>query len=220
MRQDNRGITLVEIIVAVSVSVIVIVASSFFVRNAVQSYRLATAAIDLQIEAQVLMEQFATWIMEGNYVDDKAKDSSGNEVFVIYHIPREASENLPTVWKDKESELMGERWMRVFWFDDRKLYMYKAGDDSGENFLNPTDAGSRLDSSIWTDKSKWHLLSNYVEELTMETITDINGLPNKVTVTLTMKAGIQSYVLTDEFNIRNTSHVPVTESPSPTVTLP
>lgn len=221
MCHDDRGITLVEIIVAVAVSVIVIVATSFFIRNAVRSYVIAADVVDLQIEAQVLMEQFATWVMEGNYVDDKVKDNSDNDVFIIYHIPREASDNLPSAWNGRESELMGERWMRVFRCDGSgKLYMYKAGDNSADDFLDPSTEGSYLDPSIWTDETKWHLLSNYVESLTVDLKTDTNGLLNKVTITLSMKAGIPEYELTDEFNIRNTSHVPATESPVPTITPP
>lgn len=213
MRQDDRGITLVEMIIAVAVSVIVIASVSLFIRNVVQGYGLATDAIDLQIEAQVLMEQLATWVMEGNYVDDKVMDSSGKNVFVIYHIPRKMPDDLVLSGSWEESELMGERWIRIFRCDGNgKLYMYKADADSDDVFSDPTVEGSKLDGSIWTDETNWHLLSDYVEKFTVDIKPD-NGLPNKVTVTLSMKAGIQKYELTDEINIRNTSYIPAPESP-------
>lgn len=210
MRQDDRGITLVEIIIAIAASVIVISAATLFIRNALRSYGLATDAVDLQIEAQVLMEQLATWVMEGNYV--LYEDSDGdevNDVFIVYHIPRETLAD------------SGERWMRVFWCDESKkiMYMYKQPKD--EDFEDPTGSGSNLDlqdyAKIKADGENRHLFSNYVESFAVEIKNGSNGLPNKVIVTLVMKAGIE---YRDEINIRNASYVPPTESPQPTGTPP
>lgn len=206
MRQDDRGITLVEIIIAIAASTVVILAASIFIRNALQGYGLASDAIDLQIEAQVLMEQFATWAMEGNYALYEEYEEPDVDVLIIYNIPRKAPDS-------DIQDLLGERWMRVFWRDGRRLYMYKLQDDN--TFDDPMPKGSNLDiSAIMYDKENQHLLSNYVEDFKASVEWDSSGLPYKVTVTLSMRAGIQRYEFRDEINIRNASYVPAM-SPQP-----
>lgn len=210
MRQDDRGITLVEIIIAIAACVIVISAASLFIRNALQNYGVAADAVDLQIEAQVLMEQLATWVMEGNYVlyEDSDNDNE-NDMFILYHIPREASGSVL-------EDLMGERWMRVFWCDGSgKMYMYKSEDG---NFPDPTSTSTTVRSNleygeIMNGENYVHLLSNYVKNFTVDINKDINGLPSKVTVTLLMKAGVPSYEYKYEINIRNASYEPEEETP-------
>lgn len=220
MRQDNRGITLVEMIIAIAACAIVISAASLFIRNALQGYRLASDAIDLQIEAQVLMEQLSSWVMEGNYVlYEEYGDPAGSQYyFIIYNIPRDISltEEILNDWGVKESDLTGERWMRVFWCDkNNKLYMYKPKDGT---FPKPTTEGSKLNiSEIMTDKAKEedrHLISNYVDDF-LVSIEPSDGPPNKVTITLQMRAGIQRYDFSYEINIRNAPYAVDASAESP-----
>ena len=80
MKKDNRGITLVELVVAISMAVIVMGAATLFIRSAVNGYRKASDTIDLQMESQVVMEQASTWIMEGNNV--KVIEGNNNNRFL------------------------------------------------------------------------------------------------------------------------------------------
>lgn len=234
MRRDDRGITLIEMIIAIAVTAIVLGASTLFIRNALKDYGLAEDAVDLQIEAQVLAEQFAAWVMEGNYVD-AVKDADGNDAyFIIYHIPRE----VPAEWdnivspKFDKSELTGERWMRIFWCDaGGKLNMQRVEEGSVPDptkEMSIEDVKSLLENpSLLTGPS---MLSKYVKEFTVtinEGDTDSAGdaddedgsddesgadgvgdgnPPYKVAVTFLMKAGIQEYEFTDEVNIRNATY--------------
>lgn len=192
MRQDDKGITLVEIIIAITVSTIVIGASIIFMRNAMKSYGVAADTIDIQIEAQVLMEQLATWVMEGNFVAEK--DDSGNDVFIIYHISRKAPDGA-------DQALMGKNWMRVFWCDGKgKLYMHKVEED-----MAPKAPDARhFDYSGWTTEQTRSQLSDYVKGFTVE--IDDEDSPSKVTVTLSMDAGTKEYEFTNEINIRNVAY--------------
>ena len=66
VQKDNRGITLIELIIAIAISTIIVGAATFLLSTAQKNYSSASATIDLQSEAQILMEQMGTWIMEGN----------------------------------------------------------------------------------------------------------------------------------------------------------
>ncbi len=68
MRQDNRGMSLIELILAMTMATIVMGAAMLFLRTALNTYNLADANIDVQKEAQMNLEQIGTWIMEGNRV--------------------------------------------------------------------------------------------------------------------------------------------------------
>ena len=200
MRRDDRGFTLVEMIIAMAVSVIVIGAAAIFIRSALRGYRVASDTIDLQMESQVLMEQLATWIMEGNYMAEK------DGVLVIYHIPREASPNLPA--GVEASDVMGERWMRVIWMQDGRLYMHKVeeSDDSGapQPPISPdTDRDARVDAT-WVAEENW--VSDYIDGFVPVVVYDRAGAPSKATITLSMRAGIQEYELTNEIMPRNAAY--------------
>ena len=68
MQKDHRGITLVELLIAIAISSIIVAAAAFFLMTAQKNYREASASIDLQSESQILMEQLGTWFMEGNRI--------------------------------------------------------------------------------------------------------------------------------------------------------
>lgn len=218
MRQDDRGITLVEIIISIAVSAIVIGAATLFIRNALKSYSYAAATVDLQIESQVLMEQFATWVMEGNYAERKTEAGTDKAVYVIYHFPRTAPEDLkipnPNI---EQSDLLGKSWMRVFWFDgDGKLYTYLQ-ENAPAAPPAETDSNYTYDALAKKAKDDGSLFCKHVDGFEV----GINGLDwddwvaggskdlHTMTVELSLKSGIQEYKLTDEINIRNAAYEPI-----------
>lgn len=68
MRHDNKGMSLVELILAMTMATVVMGAAMLFLRTALNTYTLADANIDVQREAQMNMEQVGTWIMQGNRI--------------------------------------------------------------------------------------------------------------------------------------------------------
>ncbi len=75
--RDSRGMSLIELLISVSMAAIILGAAALFIRRAMQSYDTATSAIDLQMEAHVLLEQMAAWVMEGNRVEVTPENVSG-----------------------------------------------------------------------------------------------------------------------------------------------
>ena len=65
---ENRGITLVELIIAIAMSSIIIGATTLLIRTAQKDYQYTSDTADIQTETQVLMEQVGKWIMEGNRI--------------------------------------------------------------------------------------------------------------------------------------------------------
>lgn len=186
MRQDDRGITLLEMIIAVGATVIVMGAATLFIRNALRGYELASETINLKVEAQTLMEQFSTWVMEGNYYEVN-KDMG---TFVIYHIPRVGPVGI-------DADLMGEPWMWIFWHDgnNNNLYAHK------ETTVPPESDGSVGWSEVWTGSAS--LISDCVEEFDVVFEEGGAGSSDKVKVTLRMKLGNLEYEIKDEINVRN-----------------
>ena len=92
VQKDNRGITLIELIIAIAISTIIVGAATFLLSTAQKNYSSASATIDLQSEAQILMEQMGTWIMEGNRVEVNA----AGDKLTVYQIPRKVTTNRPT----------------------------------------------------------------------------------------------------------------------------
>ena len=120
-KNDNRGLTFVELIIAISISVIVLVAATLFIKNAINSYNVASDTIDSQMESQILMEQLGKWIMEGNRV------KTDGDVLLIYKIPRSINlSKLPTpgpAGTPLPTPDTSSPNVRAIWSDNGKLYM-------------------------------------------------------------------------------------------------
>lgn len=87
MPNDHRGITLVELIIAIAISTVILGAATLFLGMAHKNYNHASAQIDLQSESQILMEQIGMWVMEGNRVEELDPSVSGVRGIAIYTIP-------------------------------------------------------------------------------------------------------------------------------------
>ena len=92
---NNRGMTLIELMIAITMSFIIVTAATMFIGNAQKSYQNASESVNLQMEAQILMEQLT-----------------------IYDIPRKTATPLPSgvIYDEQASK-------RVIWIADGKLYM-------------------------------------------------------------------------------------------------
>ena len=181
MKQDNRGMTLVELIIAMTISVIILGAATLFIGSAQRNLNTATSVIDLQMESQVLMEQLATWIMEGNGV------KVDGDVLVIYSIPRKTNTALPpgvTMPTDSEK--------RIIWRKDDKLYTMVVDGiaDPDADVTVVTDADATQD----------HCISEYMKDFT-PVIDPVNK--TKVKITVQMETGVKEYELENEITLRN-----------------
>ena len=63
-KSDQRGFTLIELIVTIMIMSIVMVAAAGFIITAANSYRVANIELELQTEAQAAMNQLNDILIE------------------------------------------------------------------------------------------------------------------------------------------------------------
>lgn len=203
MRQDNRGITMIEMIIAVASAVIVIGATTVFIRNALRSYELAASTMNLNTDARVLVEQLSTWVMEGNYYVEPGTDSLPSDTFIICRVPSDELDGVED--EDLKKKLEEESWLRVLWYDGTtdKLYMQEPvistiNIDTVKQYVQNYTPDSSLEKPQ-------NLVSEHIDEFKIEFVPkeDDDGdgveLPYKAIVTLSMN----KYKFTNEVYMRN-----------------
>lgn len=196
MRQDNRGMSLVELIIATTVSLIIMGAATLFINNALRSYEVASNTIDLQVETQVLMEQLGTWIMEGNRVEVQDTD-----VLIIYHIPRAVdASKIPSGVAVPDSLAT----KRVIWQEDGRLYMVIIDETTADTLPDGTNLFYDTDMSLirGVENRLENCIGEYVEQFETAVI-DVDGKAAVATINLKMREGKQEYELADQFKVRN-----------------
>ena len=122
VRKDDRGITFVELLIAIAISTIILGAATLFLGIAHKNYNHASAQLDLQSESQILMEQLGMWIMEGNRV--KVVNDAYATQLVVYQVPHNVNqEDLPKDVSRPEKTAS----KRIFWIPkgSKKLYVKK-----------------------------------------------------------------------------------------------
>ena len=189
VQKDNRGITLIELIIAIAISTIIVGAATFLLSTAQKNYSSASATIDLQSEAQILMDQMGTWIMEGNRVEVNA----AGDKLTVYQIPRKVTTNRPTGAETLKTDAS----KRVFWLSNKlngktMLYMKKIDGiaDPDHDTTDVTDSDATLDNCI----------GEYVTSFSVAKDTSSDA---KVTITLELRQEKQKYIITNEFKLRN-----------------
>ena len=182
MPNDHRGITLVELIIAIAISTVILGAATLFLGMAHKNYNHASAQIDLQSESQILMEQIGMWVMEGNRVEELDPSVSGVRGIAIYTIP-----NTPSVTNPAGAAAPEAASKRVIWIS--------AG---GKKLYTKTDTTV---ISAATDEVQEHLIGEYVTAFA----GTVNASAEKasVAVSFDMQYLEQKYTIQNEFKLRN-----------------
>ena len=155
VRKDDRGITFVELIIAIAVSTIILGAATLFLGTAQKSYNGASAQLDLQSESQILMEQLGMWVMEGNRVD--VVDNVYATQLVVYQVPRNIdSADLPS-GVSRPAETASKK---IFWMPkgSKKLYVKK--------FTGITDVDKDSSTVSSSDETTANCIGEYVTSFT------------------------------------------------------
>ena len=203
IRQDNRGLSLVELIIAITVTTIIFGAVTMFIYSANKSYKLAGETIDLQIEAQLLMEQVGNWVMESNDACVVTDSEAVGNVLVLYDIPlnngRDVNEWVPTGYTPGSTDAT----KRVIWSKDGKLFMKKVTGITNA----ATDKSNVIDShSLGVDLAAESANEeNMIGELVNQIVFthDATNEPKRINIEFFMKKGNLSYHLVNDFKIRN-----------------
>lgn len=181
MRRDQKGITFIELIIAIAISAIIMAAATMFLGSAHKNYNNASAQIDLQSESQILMEQIGMWVMKGNRVEALDASAPGAKGIVIYQIPRTPSVENPVT-------------KRVIWLSasGKKLY-------TKTTTVTDLTADTTVITAA-TDEVQQNLLGEYVTDFTGSVDEDSKA---SVTISLKMEYLKQSYEIKNVFKVRN-----------------
>ena len=184
MPNDHRGITLVELIIAIAISTVILGAATLFLGMAHKNYNHASAQIDLQSESQILMEQIGMWVMEGNRVEELDPSVSGVRGIAIYRTP-----NTPSV---TNPEAARKRVILIF-AGGKKLYTKKMA------VADPKTDTTVISAA--TDEVQENLIGEYVTAFT----GTVNASTEKasVAVSFDMQYLEQKYTIQNEFKLRN-----------------
>lgn len=105
LKKDQRGFTLVELIVTILIMSIVMVAAAGFLITAVNSYRVANIELELQSEAQVAMNQFNDILIEAKQYKFE-QDLSGNPKLTVVTPGTQGAGDVTYYFSVKNSELL------------------------------------------------------------------------------------------------------------------
>ena len=76
MLKENKGSTLLELVIAITISILVLGTVAFFLCNSTGHYRRTREEINLQMEAQLILNQLENLILEAENVKfDSATDT-------------------------------------------------------------------------------------------------------------------------------------------------
>ena len=199
---NEKGLTLIELIIAITMSTIVVAAATVFLYNAERSYRISQYSIDLQMEAQLLMEQMSNWVLESNHIEIL----SGGEVLVLYQIPREESKYVYSTTL-AEPTLDTVPCQRIIIYQKGgKLYINVESPDRN-TLINEIKDMSAVDfaclkSTAVPDPAD--CIGEHVDIFKAELPSDGD---NSVTITLGMSEGNakqeQNYSVSNKFSLRN-----------------
>lgn len=190
MNRDQRGITFIELMIAIAISSIIMIAATMFLGAAHKNYNNASAQIDLQSESQILMEQIGMWVMEGNRVEALDPSTSGAQGgIVIYRIPRKTSVENPNGVAAPEPASK-----RVIWLSasGKKLYTKTAA------VADPEKDTTVIAANV--DEVQQNLLGEYVTAFTGTVDASSQA---SVTVSFKMQYLKQNYEIQNMFKLRN-----------------
>ena len=190
MNRDQRGITFIELMIAIAISSIIMIAATMFLGAAHKNYNNASAQIDLQSESQILMEQIGMWVMEGNRVEALDPSTSGAQGgIVIYRIPRKTSVENPNGAAAPEPASK-----RVIWLSasGKKLYTKTA------DVADPEKDTTVIAADV--DEVQQNLLGEYVTAFTGTVDASSQA---SVTVSFKMQYLKQNYEIQNMFKLRN-----------------
>lgn len=176
--RNNKGVTLVELIIGIAISSIITLIIVSFINGASESFRRANDEVNLQVEAQRTINLLNNQAME-------AKD--------IYEVPGVGIESQRYVIEASNSKFQVVLYVEA----DKKLYI--VDENSG------VDAAARrvdAETKVYDINSNFEaqsLLAEYVKTITISSL----DAKNRVSISLTLELGDEEYAVTKKVKLRN-----------------
>ena len=186
--KDNKGTSLVELVIAMMISAIIILMITFFLNNASKSFRITNDDVNLQMEAQSIINQLSNLVMEAEYMENEGgeavnshmmtyTDFEGMTRYIFKHINRQ----------EDGSEVVEYNTIVL-----SKPYLYQ---------IISYDWLEAKDATIIKNK---HLLAEYVEELFIDIVETEQVSRNKsVNIEVGLALGRDTASLTKRVKFRN-----------------
>ncbi len=153
LKQDNKGLTLIELLVAMVISSIVIIMVAMFISLGSRNYNYASKEIKLQMQAQTVTNQLDDMIISSNWLE--SRDLSDDvKAYVIY-----SGTDINVIFYDKSTDM---------------LYI-KDGFEKAEIPALTTSSYSKRENLMSANVSYFNLKLNRTENevsLTMKMIND------------------------------------------------
>lgn len=203
VKLNNRGFSLVELIVGIAILVIVSGAALGFMMTSTKTYKNVSDDVDLQEEAQIVMNQLETMVQnagkgvnfmyKGKTITENPADSVEVEGFSF------SASDIDTSAVDVDYKILyvynqENRYVITFDVKNNKL-MYREEarlkDESGTKFVNSFEDKSGSDA----------LMCEYLEDFDV-TLTS-NDSKVVLNISLTMEKGVKTHKTNQNFFLRN-----------------
>ncbi len=181
IKVNNKGFTLVELLVALAISSIILTAIGILVTNGVRGYNKQTTMSELQDEANLTMNHIVNAVMEADNID-LVQESSGPNTFVF-------------ITNDGNGKVAANKYM----YDSDSKTLYVGG--LLDNFTNASPLCVDVDS-FKVQLTSNSLVYNNVPGVGIATVTGISDTV-QFKVTLKLKISQSEREIVRYVNVRN-----------------
>ncbi len=187
MGMNNKGVTLIELVIAVAISSIVILMVGMFMNVGVNTFSSNQSEITIQQETQKTLNQLNTWTMEATKgVAVFGSCPSYDSAYVIYYSGEEAEDNFMRVILFKHSA--------------KKLYAIKVNTDA-------TFKGSEADiqsvaSTMFggAENPNRYVMCDFISNFTADSTRILDQI---VTISLQYQVESRSSIVSTKVKLRN-----------------
>ncbi|RGZ90410.1 prepilin-type N-terminal cleavage/methylation domain-containing protein [Eubacterium sp. AM46-8] len=152
MKEDNKGFSLVELLIAIAISGIVLTALVLLITQSVKSYGRQTALAQIQSDADISLNQIQKNVMEANEIKVKKSVKSSGLIDVELYTTRTTEEQIDASGNKKTVTL--SEW--GYYYDSEKKELYYSDDTLNPDQMSLVcDNVSHFDVIINEDGIKW-----------------------------------------------------------------
>lgn len=172
--RNNKGITLLELIVSMAISIIVVLMIVSFINSSFRVFRGTNDLVQIQMEAQTSINQLINLAMESKAISDETEILAGKDF--RYQIEDIDIYDYAIIWRK----------------DYKKLYLVELVPPY--NYMGDIS----FDNEEHFDQE--YLLAEYVEDFSIHSVGGNEGLKN---IRVRMKFGDEEYEISKEIVLRN-----------------
>ena len=152
MKEDNKGFSLVELLIAIAISGIVLTALVLLITQSVKSYGRQTALAQIQSDGDISLNQIQKNVMEANEIKVKKSVKPSGSFDVELYTTRTTEEQIDASGNKKTVTL--SEW--GYYYDSEKKELYYSDDTLNPDQMSLVcDNVSHFDVIINEDGIKW-----------------------------------------------------------------